>query len=245
MSAGGAAEQIVLPKPSRIVDHVVDRLIEMIVEGTLPPGSLIRQESLAKQLGISRTPTREAIQRLELEGLVTIGPSGAARVSSYELDDALALMEVRELVDGLAARVLARTGLSPRTATELVDRIEVMGRAVKADDKRTFLSENAQFHLAIIEATGHKGLQLNLPLVRITSQAIYLEHGHQPERHAKSNAEHREILEAIAAGDPDRAEEAAKAHIRNASAFWLKDLNKQEQEQEPAKKAPANPRLPA
>jgi GntR family transcriptional regulator, vanillate catabolism transcriptional regulator len=227
MASGEASGRIVLPKPSRIVDHVVDRLIELIVEGTLPPGSLIRQESLAKQLGISRTPTREAIQRLELEGLVIIGPSGTARVASYEPADALALMEVRELVDGLAARVLARSGMSARTAAELVDRVEAMSRAVKADDKRTFLTENARFHLAIVEATGHKGLQLNIPLVRITSQAIYLEHGHQPERHEKSAAEHREILEAVAAGDADRAEEAARAHIRNAAGFWLKDLNEE------------------
>jgi GntR family transcriptional regulator of vanillate catabolism len=213
--------RMVLPKPSRIVDHVVDRLTEMIVEGILPPGSLIRQEFLANQLGISRTPAREAIQRLEIEGFVMIGPSGAARVASFDLDDAHELLEVREVVDGLAARVLARTGMSMQTATELVDRVEAMARAAKADDKRTFLSENARFHLAIIEATGHKGLQLNIPLVRITSQAIYLEHGHQPIRHTHSATEHQEILSAIAAGDGDRAEAAARAHIRNAAAFWI------------------------
>jgi len=224
-SAASDTPRIILPKPSRIVDHVVDRLVEMIVEGTLPPGTLIRQESLAKQLGISRTPTREAIQRLELEGLVIIGPSGTARVASYNRQDALALMEVRELIDGLAARVLARSGISSKLAADLVDRVEAMNRAVKADNKRTFLAENARFHLAIVESSGHKGLLLNVPLVRITCQAIYLEHGHQPERHEKSATEHREILEAIAAGDADRAEEAARAHIRNAAQFWLTELN--------------------
>jgi GntR family transcriptional regulator of vanillate catabolism len=211
-----------LPKPTRIMDHVADQLTEMIVEGTLAPGTLIRQDAVSKQLGISRTPMREALQRLEVEGLVTVGASGAARVAKYEMDEALELMEVREMVDGLAARVLARRGLSDGDASRLVDLVEQMVRSAKSDNKHSFLSQNARFHVAIIEAADHKGVQLNLPIVRITSQAVYLNHGHQPGRHELAAAEHRLILEAIASGDEESAERLAREHIRNAADFWLR-----------------------
>ena len=113
-----------IPKRVRIMDHIVDRLTNLIVEGKLEPGRVIRQETIARQLGVSRTPLREALQRLELDGLVVVSPSGAARVASYDLDEALEMMDVREVVDGLAARVLAERGLTARVDAELADLVE-------------------------------------------------------------------------------------------------------------------------
>lgn len=214
-----------LPKRARIMDHVADRLSSLIIEGTLAPGMLIRQEALASRLGVSRTPLREALQQLEADGLVTIGPSGAAKVASYALDESHELMEVREVIDGLAARVLAQRGIvDEQTVAVLRGLVGDMEEAARADDKHRFLALNARFHLGIIDATHHRPLQRQQGVVRTTSQAMYLSHGHQPVRHGKAGIEHREILEAIEARDETKAEELARAHIRMAADFWLRQL---------------------
>jgi DNA-binding GntR family transcriptional regulator len=166
---------------------------------------------------------REALQRLEADGYVTIAPNGVASVAALDRDDAVQMMDVREVIDGLAARILAERGVSDAILSELAELVERMQRASRADDKHGFLVLNARFHAAMLSATEHRPLQQFHSLVRITSQAVYLRLGHQPLRHRQSSEEHAKIIDAIRRRDPAEAEMLARSHIRRAAQFWLKE----------------------
>ncbi len=217
-----------LAKRTRLSDNIVETLSRMIVEGALQPGTVIRTEELGRQLGVSRTPMREALQRLESDGYVTIAPNGVASVAALDRDDALQMMDVREVIDELAARILAERGVSDAVFSELSDLVERMQRASRADDKHGYLVLNARFHAEVLAATEHKPLQQFHSLVRITSQAVYLRLGHQPLRHQQSGEEHSRILDAIRRREPAEAEMLARNHIRRAAQFWLVEEEDQE-----------------
>src|SRR5262245_14452252 len=109
-----------IARRARLSDHVVETLSHLIIEGVLEPGATIRTEELAVQLGISRTPMREGLQRLQADGFVTIAPNGVARVAKLGADEALEMMDVREVIDGLVARLLVERGLKESVASELL-----------------------------------------------------------------------------------------------------------------------------
>jgi DNA-binding GntR family transcriptional regulator len=224
MSPVDLAQIIPIPKRPKLSDQVVETLSRLIIEGVLEPGSVIRTEELGRQLGVSRTPMREGLQRLEADGLVTASANGIAKVATFERDEALELMDVREVVDGLAARILARRGATEAVYQELQELVASIERASETNDKHGFLRLNARFHAVLLTATNHKPLQQFHSLVRITSQAIYLRQGKQQLRHKQSSREHAEILAAIKARDAELAERVARRHVRRAAQFWLKDV---------------------
>jgi DNA-binding GntR family transcriptional regulator len=221
---------IPIAKRTRLSDHIMETLSKMILDGILEPGTVIRTEELGRQLGVSRTPMREALQRLESDGFVTIAPNGVASVASLDSNDALQMMDIREVIDGLVARLLAERGLSDTTLAEFQDMVQRMQRASAADDKHGYLVVNARFHAAMLTATEHKPLQQFHSLVRITSQAVYMGQGHQPVRHRESGEEHHRILDAIRRRKPAEAEALARAHIRSAAEFWLRQRHQETRE---------------
>jgi DNA-binding GntR family transcriptional regulator len=204
----------------RMKAGIVDQLRRLIIEGTLPPGTVLRQEHLAKRLNVSRTPLREALVALEREGFVTFAPSGTASVVSLGAKDAREIMDVRELVDGLAARTLAQRGMT----AEVEDTLRALAarmHALAARDKHRYLTANAEFHATIVEATGHARLQQFVPLVRMSSEVVYVRLQNQGLRLRTSADEHTAVLDAIRAGDGERAEQLARAHVRAAAAHWI------------------------
>ena len=220
-----AANSVIIAPVARrmkLSDHVVETISRLIVEGGLDPGAIIRTEDLARQLGVSRTPMREALQRLEAEGFVTVSPNGTAKVAMLEGEKAMEMMDLREVVDGLACRVLAERGCSEIVHDELAQLAASAEQAGLADDKHGFLRLDARFHSTILTATSHRPLQQFHSLVRITSQVVYLRLGWQKLRHQQSSREHAEILNAIKGHDPAQAERCARQHVRRAAQFWLK-----------------------
>src|SRR6266851_8204785 len=157
----------------RLQEGIVDQLRRLIFDGKLAAGTVLRQEHLARRLQVSRMPLREALIVLEREGLVRIGPSGAASVVSLGAREAREIMDIRELVDGLAARLLAERGIPPELDRELETLARRM-RATAAKDKHAYLTANADFHVKIVEATGHARLQQMIPLVRMSSEVVYI-----------------------------------------------------------------------
>jgi DNA-binding GntR family transcriptional regulator len=211
---------IAMRRAPRMKEGIVDQLRRLILEGKLPPGTLLRQEHLARQLSVSRTPLREALGALEQEGFVTIAASGAASVVALDDRDALEIMDVREMVDGLAARLAAARGLAPDADRELYTLATEM-RALATRDKHRFLLANADFHVKIVEATGHARLQGFVPLVRMSSEVVYMRLQDQGARLTASAGEHLRILDAIRSGDAVAAERVAREHVRNAANHWL------------------------
>ncbi len=213
---------IALARQPRMKEGIVDQLRRLILDGSLAPGTVLRQEHLARQLRVSRTPLREALDALEREGLVVFSATGAASVVALEPEDAREIMDLREMVDGLAARLLAQRGLPREVDRELTALAKRM-RAYAPADKHHYLVANADFHVKIVEATAHARLQQFIPLVRMSSEVVYMRLQNQGKRLSRSAGEHGSVLDAIRSGDPALAERLAREHVRNAADHWLVD----------------------
>jgi len=196
----------------RLVDEVVEVLRERILSGHYPPGSPLRQEQLAAEFRISRTPLREALRMLESEGLVSVAPGRGARVIAGDRQRLLAAYELREVIDGLGARLAAARG-GPAAAERLESLIDDQRHALVPWQPRAYTSANIAFHQMILELSGNEFLVAQLPIVHMTSRVFMpfevVDHG----RATQAVDEHCAILAAITAGDCDEAERLAREHV--------------------------------
>ena len=200
---------------ARLVDEVAAALRTAICEGELQPGERLLQERLAERLAVSRTPLREALHRLEQEGLVVLSPGRGVEVRRVGDAEVVELYEVREVLDGLAARLAAqRSTLAERTVLERT--LQEMARAIARWDPHTWLLCNLRFHAGIVDAAHNRALSESQRLVRLSAQAFYPTVLLHQEDAKVALDEHERILAAIKAGDAADAETTARVHIVTA-----------------------------
>jgi DNA-binding GntR family transcriptional regulator len=206
----------------RLVDRIIEQLRDMILDGSLPPGTRLVQEKLAADLAVSRTPLREALRVLEQDGLVSLSASSSAAVV-IELDehDVRELYEVREVLDGLAARLAAEAGHPPEAFKALDRCVEIILSASDPFDTRRFVKAHTEFHVGIVHLARNRRLTQLIPMIRMSSQMLYPSLRRQPDRMLESAHEHATILEAIRSGDGGESERLARAHIRAAMVSWM------------------------
>jgi DNA-binding GntR family transcriptional regulator len=201
----------------RLADEVFQVLRDRIYTGRYAPGQSLPQVKIASELQISRTPLREAFRMLEREGLVTVGTNGTVRVISGDLQKLLDAYELREVIDGLAARLVAQRA-GRRVAERLEPLLAEQRAALDPWTPKRYTEANVSFHAAIFELADNAFVSGQLPLVRITAQVFTPNALLSQERVYSAIAEHVAILEAIMQGDPVRAETSARNHIRHSIA---------------------------
>ena len=198
-----------------VVDQVYEAIRERITSGSLPRGARVHQEDLAEELGVSRTPVREALRRLAAEGLVEMRTNRGARVADIDQGGMRGAYDARLVVEPGAARLAA--------ARRLAEPLARMRAAVAAQRRslrnveRSF-EANREFHLALVAASGNDYLlQLveRLWVARIGA-TIYERQVETQERMVLDVREHEQILEAIEAGDGRRAESLTRRHLADA-----------------------------
>ncbi|HYH39797.1 MAG TPA: GntR family transcriptional regulator [Azospirillum sp.] len=197
------------------------RLKKEIESGTMAPGSRVRENEIAERLGISRTPVREALRRLESEGLVVHAPHQGSIIAELDHQAVIELYDMRETLEGTAARYAARHA-SEAEIQDLTELVE--SEQENAGDIAALAQLNRAFHAALYRA-GHNRYLLKALLS--LSDAMILLGGTTlavPDRFPAAHAEHLAIIAAITERDPDRAEAAARTHIRNAQRARLKLL---------------------
>ena len=221
---------------SRIVDEVVYRLRESILDHSIEPGARLVQAELASRMGVSRTPLREALRLLEQDGLVCVSDGNrtveVVRLSRRDLID---LYAIREVLDGLAARTMADRGFDDQTQAmlaEFVGAIELAGAPFRGHE---YFITHVRFHATIMERCGNGRLASQLPLVRMTAASLrdsfpkfVTENSRTSAAAARETAhaahqEHLRIYEAIVRRDPEEAERAARAHIASAARYFPED----------------------
>jgi DNA-binding GntR family transcriptional regulator len=188
-------------------------LLSDIEDGDLLPGTRLREAELAERFGLSRTPVREALKRLELQGLVTHEPHHGAVVASLEYGQITELYLLREVLEGTAAALAAQHA----TAVE----IDVLQAMVARDrglthDPRQLARTNREFHQQMRDTAGNRYLSVALDHLRLSLALLAGTTLGAPGRAALAVQEHASIVAQIAARDQAGAEEAARAHIRQA-----------------------------
>jgi DNA-binding GntR family transcriptional regulator len=203
-----------LSPATRIVDTVQDALRDAIFGGTLRAGEALSVPELARRLNVSRSPVREAVLGLVAQGLAVEQPRRGVVVATIEADDLVAIHEVREFLEAGAARLCARR--IDKTGVDRLRRILAeQKRAVKDKDAAGYFRTNSALHGAIAAAAGNARLeqilrmledQMRIALHRVASEESHIRSGYD---------EHRHVVEAIAAGDEDAADQMMRAHIAN------------------------------
>ncbi len=195
-----------------LVDEVAEMLRERISTQRYPAGSWLRQEQLSAELGVSRTPLREALRVLEQEGLVQVVAGQGARVVTGDLATLLDAYQLRAVVDGLAARLAAEKFPGDRVRP-LRRAIDVQRTAVDPWVARDYTQSNVDFHEEIVHLSGNDFVIGQLPILRMTAQVFAPVALIRPESAVRAIAEHTAITDAIEAGDGADAERLARAHI--------------------------------
>ncbi len=202
---------------TRASDHAYSEIRSLIMSGDAPPGSALKEEQLAEICGVSRTPVRDALRRLETELYVVRSESQRTFVADWSRADVEEMFALRAMLEAHAARRAAERMTSEMLA-EMRACNAAIERAVGLDppDVHEFLDRNRDFHAMIIAIADSPRLAATLstlveqPIVRRT--ALH----YRRDQLVQSANEHRDLLQAFAAGDPDWAHAVMTSHIRRA-----------------------------
>jgi len=199
-------------------EFVYEALRTAIREGRFGRGERIREEGIARSLGVSRTPVREALQRLQERGMLQMAPGRGLVTVELSRQQTMELYAVRETLEGLAARFAAQHAVEIEISLlhRLLDDFQAAG-----EDAELLARINRQLHQAIYDAAHNRYLlqmlnELHEFLALLGGTTFVLD-----ERRRQANLEHRKLVAAIEARDPARAEEAAREHIRRAQQSRL------------------------
>ena len=194
-------------------DFVYESLRDAIADGRIGRGERVREEEIARNLGVSRTPVREALQRLQQRGLLVLGSGRGLVVAELSQQQVVELYSMREILEGSAARFAARHATEPEIAILYRLQEELMGAT---QDPMPLVALNRRFHQAIYEAAHNRYLMQTLDNLHDSFALLHSSTFRVPSRRQESDAEHRNIIAAIEKRDPDAAERAAREHILQA-----------------------------
>ena len=209
LTTGGARQSL--------VDIAYEALREAITSGALLPGTRLREAALARHFAISTTPVREALRRLDREGLVRLSPNRGAIVAEFNLREILDLFEIREVLECRAVRRAAAQRLRDVQAAEAV--VSAAAQQVAQRDRVEWNRLEVAFHRAINDLSGNFELAALTERIHRTVQGLCVrcmrEPIYGPEKLQLMQSQHQAILVAVRDGNPREAEASARAHIHS------------------------------
>jgi len=210
-------------KPLR--ELVLEAIREAIKNGSLQPRERLMEIQLADELGVSRTPVREALRKLELEGFIVMVPRKGAYVSDLTMKDIADVFEIRAALEGLAAALAAER--ITEEELEIMERLLVeKGEAINLDDIEKLVAVDTKFHEAMYKASRNERLSAIISNLREQIQRFRLTSLSVPGRKNDSLKEHCGLLEAIQGRDIQLARQLAQEHIENAENVLIDSLKK-------------------
>ncbi|MGC8602638.1 MAG: GntR family transcriptional regulator [Desulfomonilaceae bacterium] len=205
----------------KLSSKVYTLLKEMIANHRFKPGARVNVEQLTKEFGVSRTPVWEAVGRLEQEGLLVNIPNRGVFMAALTPEMALNLYEVREVLEGMAAR-LAASRISRETLQKMLCYLEDQGPIVEAEDLIAYSRSDFEFHAAIYEASGNAVLQELLETIKNKMRPLS---ARIKPALSLLYEDHKKILASLKSGDPEQAEKFIRIHNRRVIALIRKTMD--------------------
>ena len=211
-----------------VSENTYERIRIRILDGDYAAGSRLREKEVAEELGVSRTPVREAVRRLAAEGLLNVHANRGAEVVRYDRAELGEIFALRATLEGYGARMAAGTDPGPdlEELRRLADEMEMVGPDERVSGRWQEITKlNNEFHRIILDSAGSDRLTsalsplVHMPIVHQTFRR------YTPEGLARSFAHHRELIAAIEAHDPNWAESVMQAHIFHGRAVLIADDN--------------------
>ncbi len=215
-------------KPQTLRERIVEFVKDSITSGRLKPGEKVAEQEIAKSLGISRTPIREAFRQLESEGFITVIPRKGAFVTPITAKDVREFYEIKSLLEGYAAKEACRK-FTDKDIKKLKTLNEQMARCVekKSGDVRGFLKLDNQFHEVFMSACHNEKLckmahQIVEQFGRFRAAALSV-----PGRMRTSIKQHKEIVQAFEDRDAGLAERLVRENAGLSAEILIKELLKE------------------
>lgn len=204
-------------------EQTATQIRRLILDGILEPGTRLQEVELATQLGVSRTPVREALRTLSSHGLVEILPNRGARVARWSVADLEEIYELRIMLESRGAgRAAERISSEDNDRlTELCEQMEACARRGGRHDLHTLSELNSRFHRIIMDAADSPRLATMLASVVQVPLVMRTFARYTPEALDRSMGHHRELTAALRAGAPDWAASVMRSHIIAARAVLL------------------------
>jgi len=209
-----------LDRPKSLTELVTETLRDWIVRGELDLGSHLSEVRIANDLEVSRTPVREAFNRLEIEGLLTVKPQRGTFVFCLEPEELAKLCDARVCLEttALASAIRSNPDLLSKRLSECAAQ---MTDARARDDVSAYLGLDTAFHQHFLDCSGNRFLNDAYQTIAPKMAALRNRLGRHPDHMAKSYREHLELVEAVKGRDIDRALEILKWHIdRKEGSYW-------------------------
>ncbi len=219
--------QIEQYKPLR--DIVFETLRKAILDGDLKPGERVMEVQLAEELGVSRTPVREAIRKLELEGLLVMVPRKGAYVADVSIKDVLSVLEIRASLEGLGAS-LAAERITDEEVEKLKQSAEDFEEMHKANDRDGMVEKDTEFHSILLNASRNNKLLEIVESLGDYVQRFRVIYFTEYSDSKNIMDEHRKILEAITERDVEKANRASQDHIESIGNYLLSNKSQEEGE---------------
>ena len=199
---------------------VYEELKRQILVGEIAPGTRMMEVELAEDMGVSRTPVREAIRKLEKEGLVTIEPRRGAYASDISIKDMVDVLEVHQMLEGMAASMAAQK-VTEEEKLDFVEANSAYKNAVKKGNIEEIIRYDELFHQLIVSYSGNK--TLNQLLSQVQELALRFRYIYYDDfsRYENMPVEHEEIEEAIISGDTQKAKVVAEEHVERLKKFVI------------------------
>lgn len=205
-------------------DMVFDVLMNAIMQGQLSPGERLLEVQLADEMGVSRTPVREAIRRLELEGFVVMVPRKGAYVAGLSVKDVEEVYEIRTVLETLAVRLAAQR-MQPADYQQLDELAEKMCATWQEGDVDNWVNLDARFHELLYKFSRNDRLVYMMSnIMEQLSRYRIISLANVEVRH-NSLSEHQELIEALKRRDSEAAAIAASTHIENTKQSLINMLN--------------------
>jgi DNA-binding GntR family transcriptional regulator len=205
-------------------DFVYQSVRNAIWEGRFAHGDHIREEDLAKSLGVSRTPVREGLQRLQQRGLLVPGQARGLAVAQLSYKQILDLYAMREILEGSAARLAAQHATDAEI--QLLYRLQ-KELSIEGHKPLVLVNLNRRFHQHIYEAAHNEYLIYTLEALHDSMALLHNLTFRMPSRRGQSDREHFKIVQAIEKRDSQLAEQAARHHIQQAQALRMQYFTEQ------------------
>ncbi|MFB7328349.1 MULTISPECIES: GntR family transcriptional regulator [unclassified Streptomyces] len=213
------------PKNGSMQATVIAEMRRRIIKGDIEPGAPLSELALADEFGVSRTPVREALKQLQTEGLVEIRPRVGTFVTIPSRREITELFEMKELLEGAAARLLAQRGRVPEIDS-LERNLREADEAVERDDRERYAELVHEFHDLLVAGADNTKLQAHYRMLmnQLAYSRLVNTSLSQPGRATQSDREHHLVLELILAKDGDSAEHVMREHVRASRRALLAGL---------------------
>ena len=200
-----------------------------IVKGFLEPGTKLLENKIAEEMHVSRTPVREAMQKLVAEGFVKTTPNQTLIVTEVSLEDVKDVLQIREVLEGLAARIAAKK-ITRQEIDELKEIVTKMGLYVTKKDLTSYCKVDDEFHNLILNVCGNKWIiqirdNLGSFIYRFRIKSLSV-----PGRLRCSLEEHQKIMESLQKHNSEEADKLSQIHMENTVINILKNVAKEENE---------------